>query len=84
MSGYQHKKGKIKDNALEALLHDSLFKTRVEVNVKGKGSYRRKDKHCKKAGWEASGKADFTTGFLLSSEAIKTAGKSVALFASAY
>lgn len=68
MSGYQHKKGKIKNNAIEALLHDPLFKTRVEVNVKGKGSYRRKAKH-NKAGWEASGKADFTTGLLVGENA---------------
>lgn len=72
MSVYQHKKGKIKDNAVEALLHDPLFKMRVEVNVKGKGSYRRKDKHNKKAGWEASGKANFTTGLLLNDRAIET------------
>lgn len=25
MSRYQHKKGQIKDNAIEALLHDPLF-----------------------------------------------------------
>ncbi|GLR07899.1 ribosome alternative rescue factor ArfA [Mixta theicola] len=70
MSGYQHKKGKIKNNAIEALLHDPLFKTRIEVNVKGKGSYRRKAKHNNKAGWEASGKANFTTGLLVSKEAL--------------
>lgn len=63
MTEYQHKKGTIRDNALEALLHDPLFKTRIEANKKGKGSYRRKDKHLAR---EASGKADFTTGLLLS------------------
>jgi len=63
MTRYQHKKGVIRDNALEALLHDPLFKTRIEANKKGKGSYRRKDKHVAR---EASGKADFTTGLLLS------------------
>lgn len=65
MSRYQHQKGQIRDNALEALLHDPLFRQRVEVNLKGKGSYRRKDKHGKKGGWEASGKPAnrlFTTG----------------------
>ncbi|MDR7344109.1 alternative ribosome-rescue factor [Pantoea alhagi] len=71
MSGYQHKKGKIKNNAIEALLHDPLFKTRIEVNVKGKGSYRRKAKN-NKSGWEASGKADFTTGLLVSKSASGT------------
>jgi len=56
MSRYQHQKGKINDNALEALLHDPLFRQRVEKNQKGKGSYRRKDKHGKGSNWEASGK----------------------------
>jgi alternative ribosome-rescue factor len=70
MSGYQHKKGKIKNNAIEALLHDPLFKTRVETNVKGKGSYRRKAKHNNKSGWEASGKVSFTTGLLVSTRLI--------------
>lgn len=53
---YRHKRGKIQDNAIEALLSDPLFRQRVEVNSKGKGSYRRKDKHVKKGNWEASGK----------------------------
>ncbi len=37
MSRYQHTKGQIKDNAIEALLHDPLFRQRVEKNKKGKG-----------------------------------------------
>lgn len=68
MTVYQHKKGTIRDNALEALLHDPLFKMRVEVNQKGKGSFRRKDKHAKKGNWEASGQCAnrvFTTGLLV-------------------
>jgi alternative ribosome-rescue factor len=56
MSRYQHQKGQIKDNAIEALLHDPLFRQRVEQNQKGKGSYRRKDKYAKRGNWEASGK----------------------------
>lgn len=68
MSGYQHKKGVIRDNAIEALLHDPLFKVRIEVNQEGKGSFRRKDKHVKKGNWEASGKDSFTTGLLLSGQ----------------
>ncbi|MTD29223.1 alternative ribosome-rescue factor A [Erwinia sorbitola] len=67
MTVYQHKKGTIRENALEALLHDPLFKTRIEANHKGKGSYRRKDKHAKKGNWEASGQSAnrvLTTGFL--------------------
>lgn len=56
MSQYQHKRGKIKDNALEALLHDPLFRQRVEKNKKGKGSYNRKGKYNKGGNnWEASG-----------------------------
>lgn len=47
MSRYQHTKGQIKDNALEALLHDPLFRQRVEKNKKGKGSYQRKEKTCR-------------------------------------
>ena len=67
MSRYQHTKGKIQDNALEALLHNPLFRQRVEKNQKGKGSYQRKAKHNKKGNWEASGKQAkrfFTTGLL--------------------
>ncbi len=36
MSRYQHKKGQIKDNAIEALLHDPLFRQRVEKIRKAK------------------------------------------------
>jgi alternative ribosome-rescue factor len=57
MSRYQHTKGQIKDNAIEALLHDPLFRQRVEKNKKGKGSYQRKDKHGKRelgGQWQAS------------------------------
>lgn len=43
MSRYQHTKGQIKDNAIEALLHDPLFRQRVEKNKKGKGSYMRNE-----------------------------------------
>ncbi|KAA8994864.1 alternative ribosome-rescue factor A [Affinibrenneria salicis] len=62
MAGYRHTKGKICDNALEALLHDPLFRQRVEVNQKGKGSYRRKNKHAKGRYQEASDKKEY--GFL--------------------
>ena len=53
MSRYQHTKGQIKDNAIEALLHDPLFRQRVEKNKKGKGSYMRKGKHGNRGNWEA-------------------------------
>ncbi|WP_455426649.1 alternative ribosome-rescue factor A [Dryocola sp. LX212] len=74
MSKYQHNKGVIKDNAIEALLHDPLFRQRVEQNKKGKGSYQRSAKHGKRGNWEASGKQAecfFTTGLLLSDKAIR-------------
>lgn len=69
MSRYKHTRGQIKENALEALLHDPLFRQRVEKNVKGKGSYQRKGKHQGRVNWEASGKQAnslFSTGLLLS------------------
>lgn len=59
MSKYQHKRGEIKDNALEALLHDPLFRQRVEKNKKGRGSYCRKGKSNKGNNWEASGNQYF-------------------------
>lgn len=76
MSQYQHKKGIIKDNAIEALLHDPLFRQRVEQNKKGKGSYQRNTKHGKRGNWEASGKQAnrfFTTGLLLLTSGIRFA-----------
>ncbi|AEX50335.1 alternative ribosome-rescue factor A [Rahnella aquatilis] len=54
MSHYKHQKGVIQDNALQALLHDPLFKQRVEKNEKGKGSYRRKEKNGKRSYLEGS------------------------------
>lgn len=47
MSKYQHNKGIIRDNALAALIRDPLFKQRIETNLKGKGSFKRKAKHSK-------------------------------------
>lgn len=45
---YQHEKGLISDNAILALLHDKLFRQRIEKKRKGKGSYQRREKHAKK------------------------------------
>ncbi|MBK5074397.1 ribosome alternative rescue factor ArfA [Budviciaceae bacterium CWB-B4] len=56
MAKYQHQKGTIQDNALQALLHDPLFRQRIEKNVKGKGSYQRKPKHAGKIVREAGDK----------------------------
>ena len=56
MSQHKHNKGVIQDNALHALLHDSLFRQRVEKNKKGKGSYQRKTKYGKGKEAEVSGK----------------------------
>lgn len=56
MNHYKHAKGIIRDNSLKAIVTDPLFHKRIEQNQKGKGSYRRKDKHAGKAGWEVSDK----------------------------
>ena len=45
---YEHTRGVIKDNAVMALLHDKLFRQRVEKKRKGRGSYQRKAKHAGK------------------------------------
>ena len=37
-------RGKVKDNALKAIVTSELFKMRVERPKKGKGSYKRKQK----------------------------------------
>ncbi|QIA77755.1 alternative ribosome-rescue factor A [Rodentibacter caecimuris] len=42
---YRHTRGVVKDNAIMALLHDKLFRQRIEKKPKGKGSYQRKAKH---------------------------------------
>lgn len=39
---HEHNKGKIKDNALKALVRSNLFRYRTEKSKKGKGSYSRK------------------------------------------
>ena len=44
-ASYQHQRGTIADNHLQALVTDKLFRSRVEQNIKGKGSYRRNAKH---------------------------------------
>lgn len=56
MTKYRHTKGQIQDNLIMALLHDPLFRQRIEKNSKGKGSYRRKAKHVKGECRETSGK----------------------------
>lgn len=47
MSRYQHTKGQIKDNAIEALLHDPLFRQRVEKIRRGKAVT------CEKETWQS-------------------------------
>lgn len=44
---YAHQRGEIQASAIKALVTDPLFKMRVEKNRKGKGSYRRNEKHKK-------------------------------------
>ncbi len=46
----QHNKGKIRDNALKALVKSDLFRHKVERKRKGKGSYNRQEAK-KMAGW---------------------------------
>ncbi|MEG9482281.1 ribosome alternative rescue factor ArfA [Mannheimia sp. HC-2023] len=46
-NGYLHQRGDIQESAVKALVTDPLFKIRVEKNSKGKGSYRRNEKHKK-------------------------------------
>ena len=38
-------KGKIRDNALKAMVTSKLYQSKVEVPKKGKGSFKRKAKH---------------------------------------
>ncbi|AUI65504.1 MULTISPECIES: alternative ribosome-rescue factor A [Glaesserella] len=44
---YAHERGEIQDSAIKALVTDKLFRSRVERNRKGKGSYQRNAKHRK-------------------------------------
>jgi alternative ribosome-rescue factor len=44
-SSYLHQRGTITDNHLQALVTDKLFRSRIEQNMKGKGSYRRNAKY---------------------------------------
>jgi len=44
-SPHQLERGVIQDNYLKAIVTDKLFRSRIEKNKKGKGSYRRNDKH---------------------------------------
>ncbi|MGY4676371.1 alternative ribosome-rescue factor A [Pasteurella sp. P03HT] len=66
---YQHQRGVIRDNALQALLHDALFRQRIEKKRKGKGSYQRKAKHVGKYFEKPDDKIfdvkDFIIGFFI-------------------
>lgn len=57
MSGYKHTRGIIRDNAIEALLHDPLYRQRIVQQRKGKGSFKRKEKSNKENIWEGSDKS---------------------------
>ncbi len=41
----QHNKGKIKDNAIKALVRSNIFRHQEHKKLKGNGSYSRKNKH---------------------------------------
>ena len=73
---YQHRRGVIQDNAIQALLHDPLFRQRVEKKQKGKGSYQRKAKHVnryfEKPDDKISQIRDFIIGFFLKNFPINT------------
>lgn len=49
--GYAHQRGDIQQSAIKALVSDPLFKSRIERNRKGKGSYQRNAKH-RKGGYD--------------------------------
>ena len=74
---YQHNRGVIKDNAIQALLHDRLFRQRIEKKLKGKGSYQRKAKHTnhyfEKPDHKMSSLRDFIIGFFFTDFTINTA-----------
>lgn len=69
---YRHQRGIIRDNALQALLHDRLFRQRIEKKLKGKGSYQRKPKFVKavfeKPDDKMSCVRDFIIGFFLTNK----------------
>ena len=62
---YQHQRCAIKDNAIQALLHDKLFRQRVERNKKGKGSYQRKAKHINRWYEKPDNKISSIRGFII-------------------
>ncbi len=61
---HQHGKGTIRDNAQLALLHDALFRPRIEHKRKGKGSFKRQAKH-RQRGWDRPDQQGFTAEALL-------------------
>ncbi|MDH2997901.1 hypothetical protein A1D22_00950 [Pasteurellaceae bacterium LFhippo2] len=46
-NSYAHQRGEIQESAIKALVTDKLFRSRMERNRKGKGSYQRNAKHRK-------------------------------------
>lgn len=66
---YHHQRGVIRDNAVFALLHDPLFRQRIERKQKGKGSYQRKPKHVgkwlEKPDYKTFERRTFIIGFFL-------------------
>ncbi|WP_109078635.1 alternative ribosome-rescue factor A [Aggregatibacter kilianii] len=62
---YQHQRGVIKDNAVLALLHDKLFRQRIERNKKGKGSYQRKAKHANRYNEKPDNKISMIRDFII-------------------
>ncbi|TDQ56814.1 stalled ribosome alternative rescue factor ArfA [Mesocricetibacter intestinalis] len=75
MTLYRHQRGQIKDNAIQALLHDRLFRQRIERKRKGKGSYQRKAKHAgkyfEKPDYKIFSLRDFIIGFFIKSAQLR-------------
>ena len=55
---HQLNKGKIRDNALKALVHSNLFRHKTERKKKGKGSYNRQAAKKWQAGFEQPSRFD--------------------------
>ncbi len=61
---HNHGRGKIKDNALKALVTSPVFKSKTMKNKKGKGSYQRCEKHRKAYKNESPFKSNLQRAFL--------------------
>ena len=58
---HEHNKGKIRDNALKALVRSNLFRHKMERKKKGKGSYNRQEAKKWRDGFEQPSRFCFHT-----------------------